>query len=496
VASCAVGPNYRTPKVSAPQQFVNSAPAGRLGTEAALSPVDMAQWWHALGDPELDSLVERAIAHNPDVLIALERLQAARVFEIASVGTMLPSAGASAAAARGTGSDLTRGRAAQPLIAADNTAGYKHINEIAGFDALWELDFFGKYRREIEAVRDDAQATLAARNGVLVAVVSDVARAYVDLRGLQMRAGVLKSAIRILRESLRIVGIRYERGITNELDVTLAKRELAQLESQQAPLDAQIRAAEYTLATLLGQYPEQLVGELDEPSMVPTVPAAVAPGPPLDLLRRRPDIAQAERQLAGATARIGVATADLFPTLAVTGAAGFQRQALGIDPLLSDHIWSAGIAAAWPLLDFGALDAQVESADLIARALLINYKKTIQQAVREVDSSLERFSADQASLEKLGVALQASQRAVTLANERYRRGLTDFLNVVDAEREEYDIEEQYSEAQVTTAEEFIALYRGLGGGWENYQELPPVHRPEPAIIAAFQRVLRHEHPSE
>jgi NodT family efflux transporter outer membrane factor (OMF) lipoprotein len=495
-ASCAVGPNYRTPKVVPPEHFADASTAGRGPPAATPGAVDMARWWHALGDRELDSLVERAIADNPDVLIALDRLQAARVYETASFGAVLPTVGASAAAARGTGSDLTRGRAAQPLIAADNSAGYQHINEIAGFDALWELDIFGKYRREIEAVRDDAQATLAARNGVLVAIVSDVARAYVDLRGLQMRAQVLNAAITTLRESLRIVSIRYERGITNELDVTLATREIATLESQAAPLDAQIRSAEYSLATLLGQFPEQLAGELDEAHMVPDVPSSVEPGLPLDLLRRRPDIEQAERQLAGATARIGVATADLFPSLAVSGAAGFQRQVLGINPQLSNHIWSAGIAAAWPLLDFGALDARVESADLEARALLVNYKKTIQQAVREVDTSLAKFSADQVSLDKLGIALQASQRAVTLANERYERGLTDFLNVVDAERQEYDIEEQFSEAQVAAAEEFVALYRALGGGWENYQDLPPVHRPEPAVIAAFQRLSRRDAPTK
>ncbi len=495
VAACAVGPNYRTPNLSTPAHFTESKPKDP-GAAGSPSPVDMTQWWHALGDPELDSLVERAIAQNPDVLIALDRLQAARVFEAASFGAALPTAGASAAAARGTGSDLTRGRAAQPLIAADNAAGYQHINEIAGFDAIWQLDIFGKYRREIEAVRYDAQANLAARNGVLVAVISDVARAYVDLRGLQMRAQVLKAAIATLTESLRIVSIRYERGITNELDVTLATRELAILESQAAPLDAQIRAAEYTLATLLGQYPEELEHELDEAQMVPGVPPSIEPGLPLELLRRRPDVAQAERELAGATARIGVAIADLFPSLALTGAAGFQRQALGISPPLSDHIWSAGLAAAWPLLDFGALDAQVESADLQARALLVNYKKTIQAAVREVDTSLGQFAADQASLEKLGTALQASQRAVSLANERYQRGLTDFLNVVDAERQEYDIEEQYSQAQVATADEFIVLYRTLGGGWEKYQALPPVHRPEPAVIAVFQRVLSREDPTK
>ena len=499
LAACAVGPNYRTPNIAPPAGYAaagSTATTGGAGNPppAAPAPVDLAAWWQALKDPELDSLVARAISGNPDVLMALDRLQAARTYEAAVVGTVLPVAEASVGGGRGTGSDLTRSRAAQSLRSADNTAGLKQINVVGGFDALWELDVFGKYRREIEATRYDTEAARAARNVVLVSVIADTARAYVDLRGLQVRAAVLGSAIDALRESLRIVKIRYERGITNELDVTLATRELATLEAQAAPIEAQVAAAEYTIATLLGVYPEDLLKELAPRAMVPAVPGAVATGLPVDLLRRRPDVQQAERELAGATARIGVATAELFPSVAISGAIGFQRQQAPGLPTIGQHIYSYGAAAAWPLLDFGQLDAQVEIADLQTRALLVNYKKTIQAAVREVDTNIGRYGAEELSLDKLETALLASQRAVTLANERYERGLTDYLNVVDAERQEYDIEEQYTSAQVAAAEEFIELFRSLGGGWENYQYLPPIHRPEPAIIAMFQRVLSHRDP--
>jgi NodT family efflux transporter outer membrane factor (OMF) lipoprotein len=497
VAGCAAGPSYHTPRVALPEHYDAVAPASSAGAGAAApgaAPIELASWWRALQDPELDSLIERAVAGNPDLLVALDRLQAARTFEAAVVGTVLPEAGASAGAGRGTGSDLTRNRVAPALHSADNATGLQHLNEVGGFDAVWELDIFGKYRREIQAARYDEQATRAARNAVLVAVVADVANSYVELRGLQVRASVLASAIAVLRESLRIVSIRYERGITNELDVTLATRELATLEAQAAPLDAQVRAAEYTIATLLGLYPEDLVQELAAAGMVPAVPVLVDVGVPPELLRRRPDVQQAERELAGATARIGIATANLFPSLAVTGAIGFQRQSLQGQPVLGEHIWSLGPAAVWPLLDFGALDAQVEIADLETRARLVHYKQTIQLAVREVDTSYGLYTAEQHSLGTLGTALVASQRAVTLANERYQRGVTDFLNVVDAERAEYALEEQYAQVQVAAAGGFIALYRSLGGGWENYQSLPPIHRPEPAIIAAFQRVLSHNDP--
>ena len=499
LAGCAVGPNYRTPKTPTPESFAaagSTATAGVAGTapETPAAPVDLAAWWQALKDPELDSLIARAIRGNPEVLIALDRLQAARTYEAGIIGKVLPEAQAAIGAGRGTGSDATRGRASSSLRAGNDSAGLKQINVVGGFEALWELDVFGKYRREIEAARYDTEAIRAARNGVLVAVIADTARAYVDLRGLQVRASVLTAAIDALRESLRIVNIRYERGITNELDVTLATRELATLEAQAAPVAAQVQAAEYTIATLLGVYPEDIVAELAPKAMVPAVPGAVATGLPVDLLRRRPDIQQAERELAAATARIGVATANLFPSIAISGSIGFQRQQAPGLPTIGQHIYAYGAGAAWPLLDFGQLDAQVEIADLQTRALLVNYKKTIQGAVREVDTNMGLYAAEQLSLAKLETGLVASQRAVTLANERYERGLTDFLNVVDAERQEYDIEEQYTGAQVAAAEEFIELFRSLGGGWQNYQSLPPIHRPEPAIIAMFQRVLSRSDP--
>ena len=184
-----------------------------------------------------------------------------------------------------------------------------------------------------------------------------------------------------------------------------------------------------------------------------------------------------------------MAAGDLFPQIAVIGAVGYQQQGWGTSSVLSKHIWSAGPGAFWPLLDFGALDAQVQIADLRTRAQLVNYKRLIQAAVQQVNTVLSAYAAQQLSLSNLGGALVASQRAVTLANQRYDRGLTDFLNVVDAERQEYAIEEQYTEAQVAVCEQFVALYRNLGGGWQNYQDLPPIRKPLPAIMAVFRETL-------
>jgi NodT family efflux transporter outer membrane factor (OMF) lipoprotein len=487
-AGCAAGPNYRAPKPDAPPHFV----ANTSGQNAAA--VDLAVWWKSLNDAELDSLVERAVKSNLDLEIALTRLQQARTYESVVVGHALPEVDASAAAARGTGSDLTRGRADTPLRSADTASGLQHINTIAGFDAVWELDVFGKYRRAFEAARADAQAELAARNGVLTSVVANVVRAYIDLRGFQIQLGILRQASDVLRESLRIVDIRYQRGITNELDVALATRELDTLQAQIAPLAAQVSAAQYVLALLLGEYPESVVQELAQPTLIPSMPGAAAPGVPLDLLKRRPDIQQAERELAAATARIGVATANLFPQVSLVASIGSQSQGWGTTPDIGKHIWSFGPGAVWPLLDFGALDAEVEIADLQAHLQLLNYRRTIISAVQEVDTALDAYAAEQDRLKNLGDAMIAGQLAVDLATERYNRGLTDFLNVVDAERQFYDLQLQYAAAQVAQGEQFVQLYKSLGGGWQEYQAIPAIRRPQPAVIAAFRRALSRSTP--
>jgi NodT family efflux transporter outer membrane factor (OMF) lipoprotein len=489
LAACAVGPNYHTPKPDAPAHFAATVNPITTASNAGAAEPDLSTWWQALNDAELNSLVERAVKSNLDIGIALDRLQEARTYEVLVTGAALPSVDASAAAARGTGSDLTKGRADSVLRSADTGTGIEHINTIAGFSALWEIDIFGKFRREIEAARADSQAARAARADVLTAVIADVVRAYVDLRGFQVRAGILHKSADVLRESLKIVTIRYERGITNELDVALATRELASLEAQIAPMDAQVNAAQYTLAVLVGQYPEQMIQELSKPDLIPSMPAPAGAGVPLDLLKRRPDIQEAERQLAAATARIGVATANLFPQISLSASIGSQGQGWGNTPAVGKHIWSFGPGAIWPLLDFGTLDAQVDIAGVAAHASLENYRKTILNAVRQVDTSLDAYAAEQARMDRLSEGLVAGQRAVDLSNARYERGLTDFLNVVDAERQYYDLQIEYADAQVAQGEEFVQLYKSLGGGWENYQAVPAIRRPQPAIIAAFRRAI-------
>jgi NodT family efflux transporter outer membrane factor (OMF) lipoprotein len=471
----------------APASAKNTSPGA--GTKGSGAAIDAATWWRSFGDPELDSLVERAIQSNPDIEIALDRLQEARTQEAVVMGRAMPAFDASAAQASGTGNDLTRGRVASPLSAATDSSGLRHIEQARGFDAGWEIDVFGRYRRDIEASRYDAQAAAEARNAVLVTVIADVVRSYLDMRGLQMELAAAGRGVDTAQQTLNFVRARYEGGFTNALDLTLAQRELATLRARLAPLAAQVSAARYAIAVLLGQYPEALAKELESPGAIPSIPPQVQAGLPLDLLRRRSDIREAERRLASATARIGVATAELFPHLNLTAALGIQYPGLASPPG-GKQIWSAGPSAFWNFLDFGTLDALADIADLRAREQLAVYRATVINAVREVDTAISAYTAQRDRLDNLGDALAAGQQAESYASERYKRGLTDFLNVLDAQRQEYDLEDQYAVAQTATADAFVTLYKALGGGWENYQSIPPIRRPLPAIVAAFTRLFR------
>ena len=493
MASCAVGPNYHAPKADAPPEFV-AAPTATARVSTKMQPaVDLASWWRSFNDPELNSLVDRAIRANPDLEIALTRLQEARTGEAVLVGNVLPMVAASAAAGRGTGSDMTRAGAASALRAADNKGSLDQIEQVAGFAATWELDLFGGGRRAIEAGKYIIDAAAAARNAVLISIVADVARNYVDMRGMQMRLAIIRENIATAQQLRDFEQARFDRGMTNELDFQLASRELATLQSELPPLQGDIQAAQYDIAVLLGQYPEDLAAELGKPGTLPALPESIEAGLPLDLLQRRPDVREAERQLAAATARIGIATANLFPHVMVSGGLGTQSAGTGAQ---GSHIWAFGPSVYWPLLDFGALDALVGIADLQAHEQFVEYRKTVIDAVQDADTAIARFQAQEQRLKYLTDAIDASQRAVELAQQRYDRGLTDFLNVVDAERQLYNLEDQYTASQQSAADAFIYLYKALGGGWESYQHIPAIRRPEPAVMASFHRLLLRDDPQK
>ena len=476
---------------------VSSTQPTTLSTTAlAQPPVDVSLWWKSLDDTELNSLVVRAIAANPGLQIAMTRLQEARMIQAAMWGQMLPSVWTTGAVARGTGNNSVKGRDGYALDSATNTTGMKEITQVVGFDAVWEVDLFGKLRRELEAANADAAAVADARNAVLVALIADVARAYMDVRTLQLRVAIVNNTVQTYQHTLDLVQTRFNRGITNALDVALAQRQLATAQSEVAILEEGITESHARrVAVLLGLFPEQLSQELGTVKALPHLPDDFAPVAPLDLLRRRPDIRQAERQLAAQTARIGVATADLFPTLWLTGAAGVDGQGLGRKPTQSNFIWSFGPGAYWPVLDFGTLDALVSVQDFEAHAALLNYRQTILLAVEEVNDAIANYAAQRRRLVRLDQAVIASQRAVQLASQRYDQGLTNFLDVVDAQRQYYTLQDQYAQAQEATVLQFIAIYKGLGGGWEGFAPAAPPPAPAPGDYCRRPALLHPPDPS-
>ena len=485
-SGCAMGPDYLPPDLPFPWTQFN-ATANVVSLSETPSPA-ITHWWTTLGDPELDSLVDRAVLSNPSVEIALTRISIARANEIAVRGAALPDADASAGAARGTGTNSTRGRVAPPMNAATNTSGLKEITDVAGFDAGWELDLFGKHRRAMEAAQYATDLAVEQRRDALVSVVAEVARAYVEARGAQQRLRVVEETADRARETLKLVRERYQRGLTNELDVTLASRQLATYRAQIPPLTAEIYAQFVRIAVLLDVPSGTLTGELNPRRPIPRTPERLKTGVPADIIRRRPDVRAAERELAIATAEIGVAAADLFPRVAITAGGGAQNQGLGVTPVVWKSIYSVGPTVYWPLLDFGTLDALVQEQTLRSHVQYVHFKDTVLSAVEEANLAITRYRAQMAAIQMLNKARADARQAVDLATQRYDRGVTDFLNVLDAQREEDALNLDYAAARTSAAVEFIAIYKALGGGWEMFDELAPEPIARPAIVAAFEQL--------
>jgi NodT family efflux transporter outer membrane factor (OMF) lipoprotein len=491
VAACAVGPDYATPEVKIPALFVSSQSPRPNPPRNDQEQAQVVSWWRTLRDPELNSLIERAVIANPEIAVALNRIQQAREHEIVVLGAALPSLGVGGSVAKGSGTDSVKSpRIPASLDAGINTTGYQEITGVAGFDAEWELDLFGKYRRELEAAQYDTQALVESRNAAIISVVAEVARNYVILRGLQARVVVVRESIESAERFVNLTLMRYDQGLTNEGDILLARRELEALNAALPSLNATIFEAESRIALLLGTFSGNVTRELQEPRKIPQTPARLKPGQPVDLLRRRPDIRRAEDELATATAQIGVATADLFPRVGVTAGAGVQggREAIGTSPPVRGPIWSVGPGAYWPLLDFGRLDAMVDEAEFRSRAYLVDYRKVVIAAVEEANTALVRYRSELEAVQHLSKAVDASRRAVEFNTGRYQQGISDFLNVLDAVRQEYVLQEQYVSAQQAVVLAYIALYKALGGGWELYQDIPPIPPPQPALVASIRRL--------
>ncbi len=452
LAGCAVGPNYHPPESAAPSAFANGSQTNLVASEA------LSDWWHGFNDGKLDELVSRALQKNHDLRIATARLREARVLRRLSTSDLFPVVTADAAYANSRSSTAAFG----------GFPGIERDRELydAGFDATWELDFFGRVRRSMEASRAEVQAAEANRRDVQVSLISEVARNYFELRGTQNELAVALKNAENQRQTVKITQALLEGGRGTELDVARAQAQLNFTLASIPPLETAVARAIHRLGVLAGEQPVALAAELKAPAPLPPLPPLIAIGSPESLLRRRPDIRAAERALAAATARIGIATADLFPRVTFNGRVALQAETLsGLGESGADT-WSFGPRISWAALDLGHVRARIKASDARTEAALAVYEKTVLTTLEETENALVDFGREQARREYLQKMVAASETAVSLARQRYENGATDFLTVLDAERVLLEAQDQLARSQTRTATSLAAVYKALGGGWE------------------------------
>lgn len=480
LVGCTVGPDYAAPTFSTPASFagLEEKPAnGEAGpARAAGAPADVTAWWAKLNDPTLNALVQRGVERNLDVLTAASRVREARAaLGIAEAGDF-PTLDARAGYERSRSSGRTNGAEFNPGSREDQSLWQY------GFDTSWEIDFFGRVRREKEAALADLASSEEARRGVLVTLVSDIAQNYVQFRGFQARIDVANRNIAAQRETLDLTVTRAQAGLSNELDVARAK---AQLENRRAilpSLESQLRAAAYRLSVLLVEEPAKVLAELSPPSAIPTGPSEIPVGLPSDLLSRRPDVRQAERALAAATARIGIAEADLYPRFSITGSFGFAASDFSQAFDMKARAWSIGPSVRWNIFDGGRIRNNVKVQNERAEQATLAYRKAVLNSIEEVENALSAFTQEQSRLIALKSAAEASRKAADLALERNKGGLVGFLDVLEAQRTLYDALDAVTQSEQAVATNLVRLYKSLGGGWD---AVPAASEPTSASAAAL-----------
>jgi len=457
LAGCAVGPNYKRPQVSVPQQWT-VAPARGTSTK----PLQTDEWWSSFQDPELNSLIERAVDRNLDLKLALERVQEARAARGIARSGYFPSVDASASSTRNR-QRVIAAPSGQRTAPAFVPIEYNNFQSSLG--ASWELDVFGGTRRGVQAATANVAAAEENRRDVLVILLGDVGRVYAQLRGFQRRLEIANKNIKTQQDTLDLTTARAKAGLATELDVARAAAQLESTKSVVPTLLSGIDISIHRLSVLLGEEPGALRSELEKTRPIPSAGPDVEVGLPSDLLKRRPDIRRAEAELAAATARIGEAKADLFPRFLLTGTAGRQATQLHDLTLGAGNYFSAGPAISLPLFTGGRIRSNIAVQTSRQREALIGYQSSILHALEEVQNALVDYSQEQERRDRLNQAVQQSQLAVDLASEQYRAGLVDFLSVLEAQRELYANEDQWVQSQTSVTTNLIALYRALGGGW-------------------------------
>jgi multidrug efflux system outer membrane protein len=461
---CAVGPNYEKPGLPIPSAWHEAQQKGVDSRSAELT-----RWWTAFKDPLLDSLVERALKSNLDLRIAEARIREARAARAATAAGAWPTVDVSGSYSRNRSSKNAFSSPSQESGGSSFSGGGNLERNFfdAGFDASWEIDVFGGVRRGVEAADATIEASVESRRDTLVTLLGDVARNYIDLRGSQRRLTVARANLKAQQDTLDLTRVRFQAGLASDLDVAQAEAQVNTTAAQIPTLENSLKQAAYSLDVLLGLQAGALWGELWKETAIPSLPPEILVGLPSDLLRRRPDIRFAERQLAAATAQVGAAMADLFPKFFLTGMAGVQSVSASDWFTGRSRYWSIGPTISWPIFDAGRIRANVEIRNAQQEQALNQYEKAVLSALGDVETSLVNYANEQTRYRSLTDAVAANRRALEMANDLYIKGLVDFLNVLEAQRSLYSSENDLAQSEVTMAANLIALYKALGGGWES-----------------------------
>ncbi|HTT04995.1 MAG TPA: efflux transporter outer membrane subunit [Steroidobacteraceae bacterium] len=448
VTACAVGPNYRRPHTEVAPVFA--------GADASLysSQQAQAQFWKQFGDATLDSLVSDALVANDDLRIAVGHLAEARALRRQSVYDLAPTVTASA-------SHQTQ-KIPQVAVGFPYTSSYYDTS----LDASWELDLFGRVRRELQATTADLQAEEANLRDVQVSVIAEVARTYFELRGEQSRLAVARRNVVNQQEALRLTRAQLDAGRATELDTARAQAQLSTTLSSIDPLEAAVSSSIHRLGVLIGREPDALQTLLSSPRDLPSLPGSIAVGDPEELLRRRPDIRIAERQLAASSARIGVAIGDLFPKVTFVGSVGFDAAALSGLGTAGSRAYTIGPSISWAAFNLGRVRAQVAAQRARNYTALAQYRQTVLRALEETEDALVTHARTRDELMHAADAARASATAAGLARTRYEEGAEDFLAVLDAERTQLQAEDHLAQSRTDAVTSLVAVYTALGGSWE------------------------------
>ncbi len=459
LSGCAAGPNYRQPETKTDAAFGNLSQPNIATNQTAVT------WWHGFNDPRLDALVTQAFAANHDLRIATARVLEARALRTQAILNLAPIVHADASYTRSLAS-----ADAEPFALSRDQRTMGLYN--GGFDATWELDIFGRVRRSVEAATAEVALAEASRQDVLVTLAAEMARNYFDLRGGQQQLKVFRRNAQTQRETVDLTLSKFRAGRTTELDVARARAELDSTLAVIPPLEASLKRAIHRLSVLTGQQPTTLEPELAPDAPLPALPALVNISNPADLLRRRPDIRVAERSLAAATAGIGIETADLFPRLTFNGNMALESSQLAGLARAGGDTYSFGPRLSWAALDLGRVRARIKAARARADVELAFYEKTVLLALEETENALVEFGHERARRDYLKAAARDAEEAFSLARQRYDGGVTDFLVVLDTERTLLNIQAQLAQSNTRTATSLVAIYKAMGGGWENEAKAP------------------------